>query len=122
MGMGPEQERRAKKRFVMERDASYKIQRGLQTIASGAARLLNMSSSGVLFIAEEGLPVGREIELAIDWPAVLNNSCALKLVVNGRIVRCRDRQVAATIERYEFRTRASRVSGKEVPQLIADRI
>jgi hypothetical protein len=47
---------------------------------------------------------GKRLELAISWPAQLNNKCALKLVARGRVVRFEHGYTAIEIQQYEFRT------------------
>jgi len=43
----------------------------------------------------------------VNWPAHLDNRCALKLVASGRVVRTDSTKAAIAIERYEFRTQGS---------------
>jgi carbohydrate-selective porin OprB len=74
---------------------------------AGEGKTVNMSSSGVLFTTPQILRPGRRIELAISWPAQLNNKCALKLVARGRIVRFDNGLAAMEIQQYEFRTQSS---------------
>ncbi len=66
-----------------------------------------MSSKGVLFAAPGNLPVGKRVELMIAWPAMLNEKCRLKMVAVGRIVRADGGQVAALIQKHEFRTQGA---------------
>ncbi len=47
------------------------------------------------------------MELAISWPAQLNNKCALKLVARGRVVRFEGGRAAIEIQQYEFRTQST---------------
>jgi hypothetical protein len=68
---------------------------------------LNISSSGVWFNADTALPMGVPIELAISWPALLNDYCPMKLMIFGCVVRSTDSGAAINIERYEFRTQGS---------------
>jgi len=63
-----------------------------------------MSSGGVLFETEVPLIPGKRLEMAISWPAQLDNRCALKLVAQGRVVRCEGGRAAVEIQKYEFRT------------------
>lgn len=58
-------------------------------------------SSRLVEIQEE-LTCGDRVRLEIDWPARLDNGCALRLVVYGRVLP--DGMV--TIGRHEFRVRA----------------
>jgi len=73
----------------------------------GDGKTLNISSSGVLFTTEHMLLPGRRMELAISWPAQLNNKTPLKLVARGRVVRFEGGRAAMEIQQYEFRTQSS---------------
>jgi hypothetical protein len=64
-------------------------------------------SDGILFTTEEMLPVGRTVELSVNWPARLDGTCALKFVAVGRVVRSEASQAVARIERYQFKTRGT---------------
>ena len=66
-----------------------------------------MCSGGVLFESDDLLlPAGGPIELAMNWPFLLEGICSLKLVMRGRIVRCDPNSKAAAVkaEYHEFRT------------------
>lgn len=97
-------ERRAKKRFVMEREIRYRVLEQDKIIAVGSGKTLNLSSAGVAFVTENELPEGAYIEVSIAWPALLENRCPLQLVGFGRVLRSSGRIAAATLEQYEFRT------------------
>jgi hypothetical protein len=100
-------ERRAKKRFVMEREIRYRVLEQDQIIAVGSGKTLNLSSSGVAFVVDNNdLPVGAFIEVSIAWPALLENRCPLQLIGFGRLLRSAGGTVACTLEQYEFRTLA----------------
>ncbi len=96
-------DRRSAVRFPIEQDVRYRIF-NRNTIEVGMGRTVNMSSNGVLFTTERPLQPGERLELAVNWPAQLDNRQPLKLVTNGRVVRCVDGTAAISIERYEFRT------------------
>ena len=74
---------------------------------TGLGKTLNMSSGGVLFTTESPLPEGERVELAVSWPAQLNDVLPLKLVAMGRLIRSEESQAAIAIERYEFKTRGT---------------
>ena len=109
--MGPEQtqdsDRRRSDRFAIEREIRYRALNKRGGEEAGEGKTVNMSSSGVLFTSGEILRPGRRIELAISWPAQLNNKCALKLVARGRIVRFDNGLAAMEIQQYEFRTQSA---------------
>jgi len=109
--VGPEQakdaDRRRSDRFAIEREIRYRALNKRGGEETGDGKTVNMSSSGVLFTAEQILRPGRRVELAISWPAQLNNKCALKLVARGRIVRFDNGFAAMEIQQYEFRTQST---------------
>jgi hypothetical protein len=101
-----ESDRRRSDRFAIEREIRYRALNKRGGEEAGEGKTVNMSSSGVLFTSGQILRPGRRIELAISWPAQLNNKCALKLVARGRIVRFDNGLAAMEIQQYEFRTQA----------------
>ncbi len=109
--MGLEQtqdsDRRHSDRFAIEREIRFRALNKRGGEEAGEGKTVNMSSSGVLFTTAQILRPGRRIELAISWPAQLNNKCALKLVARGRIVRFDNGLAAMEIQQYEFRTQSS---------------
>ena len=109
--MGPEQikdsDRRRSDRFAIEREIRYRALNKRGGEEAGEGKTVKMSSSGVLFTSGQILRPGRRIELAISWPAQLNNKCALKLVARGRIVRFDNGLAAMEIQQYEFRTQSA---------------
>ncbi len=97
-------ERRGHKRFPIVCPVSYRIvdrQAGPELFFG---RTIDISSSGVLFLAETPLQPGDSLELSISWPAQLDGKCALKLVARGRITRCLATEAAMEIVAHEFRT------------------
>lgn len=100
----PENERRGADRFPIEREVRYKVISKKNGDESGVGSTINISSNGVLFTTEKLLIPGRRLEVSINWPAQLNNKCALKLVARGRVVRFEQGKAAMEIQQYEFRT------------------
>jgi hypothetical protein len=102
-------DRRATNRMPIERDVRYTVMGGKKSIKQGGlGKTLNMSSGGVLFTTETPLPEGERVEIAVSWPAQLNDVLPLKLVAMGRLVRADESQAAIAVERYEFKTRGSK--------------
>lgn len=97
-------ERRGSSRFPIERAVLYKALGRKPEVEPGRGQTINMSSTGVLFTTDHELTPGRRLELAIHWPAQLDDSCPLKLVAKGRVVRVEQGQAAIEIQQYEFRT------------------
>ncbi len=119
---GPNQsERRTKRRFFIEREVRYRVLDDDQIVDSGVGRTVNISSGGVAFVCDHELQSGSFLEVSISWPALLDNSCRMKLVAFGRVLRSDDCHVVTTIEKYEFRTQA-RASGEAVMSTRANAI
>jgi hypothetical protein len=100
-------DRRHSDRFPIEREVRYKVLNKRSNEETGDGKTVNISSSGILFTVEHMLLPGRRMELAISWPAQLNNKTALKLVARGRVVRFEGGRAAIEIQQYEFRTHSS---------------
>ena len=99
-----ERERRIKRRFHIEEDVRYKMLYGQRLAETGTGKTMNISSGGVWFTTEAMLTSGMPIEISMTWPVLLNDSCPMKLMIYGCVVRSNERGAAVAIERYEFRT------------------
>ena len=106
-----ERERRMKRRFQIEQEVRYKMLYGQRIAETGVGRSLNISSGGVWFSTETMLTAGMPVELSMNWPVLLNDSCPMKLMIYGCVIRSTERGAAVAIERYEFRTQ-----GRAFPQ------
>jgi len=100
----PGNDRRSSDRFPMDRDVRFRVMNRKTGEETGTGKTLNMSSNGVLIETEQAVLPGRRVEMTISWPAQLNNTCPLKLVARGRIVRVEGSRAAVEIQQYEFRT------------------
>ena len=103
-------ERRGTSRFPLQEDVRYKIIQSKTHQMSGSGSTLNIGSGGILFTTEERLPLGKTVELSVNWPARLDGTCPLQFVAVGRVVRSDSRRAAVRIEKYEFRTRSLKVA------------
>ena len=54
--------------------------------------------------------LGSRMDVAVNWPAVLENGCRLKLVARTRVVWRSHDMVGLMIERHEFRTQGREFS------------
>lgn len=108
-------DRRGSDRSSMKREVWYKILRKNEE-ELGKGTTVNMSSSGVLFTPGRMMVVGSCLELNISWPAPLNAKSALKLMVQGTVVRYQDGGAAIEIQHCEFCTQGSQ------PALISTKI
>ena len=98
-------DRRRTIRFPVDEEVKYRVIHKASKV-TGTGRTVNMASGGLLFTTEEQLPMGRTVEVAVNWPARLDGTCPLKFVATGRVTRSETDRAAIRIERYEFRTRA----------------
>lgn len=64
-----------------------------------------MGRSGIRFRASACLPVGRLMEVSVNWPVALHGTCPLQFVAVGHVVRSSGTTVVLKIERYQFKTR-----------------
>lgn len=78
----------------------------------GEGETRNLSSRGVLFVADSGMKVGECIEYIISLPASQSGEGSAELFCLGKVLRASESSsepgsgrayaVAATLERYEF--------------------
>jgi c-di-GMP-binding flagellar brake protein YcgR len=115
-GFSSERERRTKRRFQIDQEVKYKMLYGQRIAETGTGRTLNISSGGVWFSTENMLTSGMPVELSLSWPVLLNDSCPMKLMIYGCVVRSNERGAAVAIERYEFRTSGARAFQQPVVQ------
>jgi hypothetical protein len=107
-------DRRNKLRFPFNRELRFKLLENDTVIAAGEGETIDMSSGGVAFRTTKALTAGSLIELSISWPALLYDSCPMRLVVFGRVARLSDSVAACTVEKWEFRT-GSRQATSVIP-------
>ena len=110
-----ERERRMKRRFQIEQEVRYKMLYGQRIAETGTGKTLNISSSGVWFTTENMLTIGMPVEVSMNWPVLLNDSCPMKLMIYGCIVRSNEKGAAVAIERYEFRTQGRSFQQPSIP-------
>jgi len=96
------------RRYPICAHVEYHLPESHGVLSSGVGRTIYLSSSSVQIETEHGLPIGAMVELAVTWPARLDNHVPLKLQIMGRTIRVEGMHTTINIARYEFRTRASR--------------
>ena len=97
-------DRRASRRYSINLTGRYTIGNAVDRPGT-EARVINISSSGILLQSDRPLGPGLKIRLRIDWPALLNNMVPLALHIEGHTVRGAGTLVGVKILRSEFRTR-----------------
>ena len=69
---------------------------------------VELSRRSTLLISDEPPTSGAVIEVTIAWPFLLQNVCALDLIIKGRVLRISTRGMVIENQSYEFRTRGER--------------
>ena len=75
--------------------------------ASGSGTTSQISSSEVLFTADQPIRPGEKVVLSIAWPVLLGH-VRLQLIVNGTVSSSEGTEVYTHVSKYAFRTRGSR--------------
>ena len=117
-----DRDRRTKRRFHIDQEVRYKMLYGQRIAETGTGRTINISSGGVWFSTETMLTSGMPVELSMNWPVLLNDSCPMKLMIYGCVVRSNGKGAAVAIERYEFRTQGSRAFHATAPATLEVRL
>ena len=77
----------------------------------GQGTTVNISSGGVFLKTDRLLPVGKQIQVFINWPVLLDQRCPLRLVMTGRVLRSDEAGAAVGKLRYDFKIRPSAQRG-----------
>ena len=109
-------ERRLTDRFPIENGLRYELLAG-KASRTGIGRTLNMSSGGMLFTTESRCR-GERVEISVEWPAQLNENCALTLVALGKIVRSQG-QAAAFASKDTTSERAPWLPSRRPPEVFS---
>jgi hypothetical protein len=105
----PRPERRASVRFPLTLDVRYSVSHGHAPVETGSGQLIDLSSSGLRFLAQGHVEPGLRLDVAIDWPVLLDGRVQLQLIVTGRVVWSNGAEIALQIQRHGFRTRGMRL-------------
>lgn len=97
-------DRRMADRFPIQREVRYRALTKRNVDDMGGGTTLNISSNGILFMADRDLPPGRRLEISVSWPADLDGKVPLKLVTRGKVIWCANGRTAFQIQQYEFKT------------------
>ena len=96
-------DRRCNPRFRISTPAEYTIGR-----LHGKGVIRNISGGGVFIQVGRTLPIGKPLELLIDWPAKLDGKSRLQLSVKGKVLRSTADGTAVEVLGYECRFDSSR--------------
>ena len=95
-------ERRGHARFPLSLDVRYSALRA----ESGSGRIIDISKTGVRIAAQGPQEPGSRLDIAINWPVLLEGRVPLQLLVVGKVVWSSQTEVALQIYRHAFRTRS----------------
>ena len=109
-------ERRNKQRFAMQREMRYKSAEDGVVVATGNGQTVDIGSGGVSFVADGKVQAGSFVELSISWPVLLDESCPMRLIVFGRVLRATGPKAVCSVDKYEFRTQARTVRTMPAPR------
>jgi hypothetical protein len=101
----PDTERRASTRFPLALEVRYAVSGRRALMETGAGRTVDLSSSGLRFATQGPLEPGIKLDVAIDWPVLLNGGVQLQLVAKGEVVWSSRTETALRIQQHELRTR-----------------
>jgi len=97
-------ERRANTRFSLNLALRYTVWGRRAPVGDGCGHTIDLSSSGLRFAAESPLDPGLILDVAIDWPVLLDGGVPLQLIAAGVVVWTKGTETAMRIQRHELRT------------------
>jgi len=113
-------DRREDRRYPIALELRYKLIRRRRVLETGTGRTIDLSSGGILFETDHPLPAGLNVELSIEWPALLHDVAPMRLVVTGRIVRTDRMRAALRTVQHEFRTQGIVRQTADAPALFGN--
>src|SRR5215831_14548319 len=72
---------------------------------SGTGSTVLLSSTDIVFSADQPVRRGVRCEISIAWPVLLETDVRLQLVLQSVITRSEGQFVTGRVSKYEFRTR-----------------
>lgn len=96
-------DRRLYPRYPVEVALEYKAVLGNGSMIGGTARVVDLSTGGILFETSSYLPVGLTIQLSIAWPQGSSTAGGMTLDAIGKTVRNQGNYTAVLIQEHEFR-------------------
>ena len=91
--------------FPLVLPLKYKVISLKAKAISGTGSTLLLSSTDIIFNADQPLGSGVQCEISIAWPVLLENVIGLQLVLQSVITTSVGQVVMARVSKYEFRTR-----------------
>lgn len=96
-------EQRVRRRFRIHLPLTVSWSTGTER-GESAGTLVEISGDAATLWSGKEIPLGSAVRVSIAWPVLLNESCRLRLAINGMVVRVTGRLAVVTVDRHEFRT------------------
>jgi PilZ domain len=100
----PRPDRRANVRFPLNLEVRS-VSHRRKPVKTRLGNIIDISSSGLRFAAEGPLKAGLKLDVAIDWPVLLDGRVQLQLIVTGVVVWSSETETALQIQHSDFKTR-----------------
>ena len=91
-------ERRTARRYPLTLAVKYQIDHGL----SGTGTVVDMTARSARLHLDRRVPILTNMRLHIEWPAKVNNSVALRLRTDARVIRADERHTVVVFKGYDF--------------------
>ena len=91
--------------FPLVLPLKYKVISRKAKAISGTGSTVLLSSTDIVFNADQPLVSGVPCEISIAWPVLLETKIGLQLVLRSVITRSEGQVVMARVSKHEFRTR-----------------
>lgn len=97
----------SERRFPIHQDVHYRYLNNPVAAGVTCGKTVYMSSHEIRFTTVRSLDLGESVEVAVAWPALLDGTCPLKLVICGHVISNDSGTAVVKIEHHQFRTRAA---------------
>ena len=95
--------------FPLVLPLQYKVIFPKAKATSGTGSTVLLSSTDIVFNADQPLRSGVQCEISIAWPVLLESNTGLQLILQSVITRSEGQVVMARVSTYEFRTRGQHI-------------
>ncbi len=102
--------------YPIRLELRYKIRDDSRRVGVGQTE--RIGSRQLTFTADQPMQPRTMLEISISWPALLNHSVPLKLVLEGTVARQEGSIITVRVLKYQFRTRRV-ATGPQAVQIAA---
>jgi PilZ domain len=109
--MEPRPDRRDSVRFPLPLTVRYSASHRRALVETGSGQIIDLSSSGLRIAGHGPLKAGLKLDVAINWPVLLDGHVQLQLIVAGVVIWSSETEIALRFRRHDFRTRRAEPNG-----------